>query len=127
MSSKKEEEFICYMLTIRVNMKIYHWSTKSYSRHKASDDFVSELDELSDSFVETYQGNTGKRINLKTYKNLPLMTNTDQNVVEILEQFKDYLTTKFNEIFDSKYTDLYTIRDEILALTNKTLYLYTFQ
>ena len=46
-------------------VKLYHWQTTSYPRHKASDSLVSGIQELIDQFVETYQGKY-QRIYLKS-------------------------------------------------------------
>ena len=35
-------------------MKIYHWNTTSYPRHKASDDLGGKILELTDKFVEIF-------------------------------------------------------------------------
>jgi hypothetical protein len=45
-------EIIHVMMTLRDQVKIYHWQTMSYPRHKATDDLVGLLDEKIDEFVE---------------------------------------------------------------------------
>ncbi len=44
------------MLTIRNQIKLYHWQTKSFARHKATDDLTAALDLAIDNFVEVYMG-----------------------------------------------------------------------
>lgn len=49
-------DLVASMLTIRNQIKLYHWQTHRFSRHKATDDLVSSLDENIDKFVEIYMG-----------------------------------------------------------------------
>ena len=34
------------MLELSAQIKLYHWQTKSYARHKASDSLFSEMNDL---------------------------------------------------------------------------------
>jgi hypothetical protein len=52
---------IHYFLTLRNQIKLYHWSTGSYARHKATDEAVARLDEHIDKYVEVYLGKKGSR------------------------------------------------------------------
>jgi hypothetical protein len=47
---------INFFFQLREQLKLYHWQTHSYSRHKASDETLSALDEAIDTYVETYMG-----------------------------------------------------------------------
>jgi rhodanese-related sulfurtransferase len=40
------------MLVLRNQVKLYHWQTFEYARHKATDDLVSSLDDNIDKFTE---------------------------------------------------------------------------
>ena len=46
-------------LTIRTEIKLYHWQTRSYARHKATDRFLETFEPLVDRFVEAAQGIVG--------------------------------------------------------------------
>ena len=41
-------------------IKLLHWQTKSYARHKAYDDIYHSLGDLVDKFVEMYMGKYGR-------------------------------------------------------------------
>ena len=43
-------------------IKLYHWKTKSYSQHKATDDLHSSLSSSVDTFVEVLMGKYESRI-----------------------------------------------------------------
>jgi hypothetical protein len=38
-------EIVNLMLTLRNQVKIYHWETMQYARHKSTDDLVDKLDD----------------------------------------------------------------------------------
>ena len=38
-----------FFMTMREQIKLYHWQTKLYSRHKATDNVIKELDENIDN------------------------------------------------------------------------------
>ena len=42
-------EIALYFIYIRDQLKIYHWQTKNYARHVASDSFVSSSESLVES------------------------------------------------------------------------------
>ena len=43
---------IHFFFTMREQIKLYHWQTHSYSRHKATDEVIENLDKNIDEFVE---------------------------------------------------------------------------
>lgn len=46
------------LFTFENELRLYHWSTSSYARHKASDELYSFLHEWMDRFVEALAGGT---------------------------------------------------------------------
>ena len=49
-----------FFFQLREQIKLYHWQTHSYARHKATDDVITALDETIDEYVETYMGKYGR-------------------------------------------------------------------
>jgi hypothetical protein len=104
-------------------MKLYHWNTTLYSRHKSSDNFIEKFIDITDRFVEVFIGR---------YKVKPLINNiitdvniiTDDGIIYLLNKSRDYLEKLNDTIKDS---ELLNIRDELLAEINQTLYLFTFK
>jgi hypothetical protein len=97
---------------------MYHWTTTSYSRHKATDEFGQKLLGLLDKFVEVFIGRYKLKPNpcdITIYKQYM----TDSGSENLLKQAQDYL-----QKMQIKDSDLLTIRDELLAEVNQTLYLY---
>ena len=48
----KKQVLVPQLFGFRDQLKMYHWQTKSHSRHVASGDFVTNLTEFIDTFVE---------------------------------------------------------------------------
>ena len=127
---KFEQEVVVKFLQMLNIVKLFHWKTHSYATHKATDELYTNLNTNIDSFVEVLLGKHGDRVNLTHVKHIPIKDFTSQNdFKKELESFKNYLV----DLNDNKAlksmsnSDLYNIRDEILANLNQILYLLTFK
>jgi hypothetical protein len=113
-----------------IMIKLWHWKTHSYATHKATDDLYSKLNESMDTFIEVLLGKTNVRIDLTKQKSLPLFDFTNVSAFKNkIDWFKSYLVALDTNHFMRKMSnsDLYNIRDEILANLNQFLYLLTFK
>ena len=119
---KGNGSIVVAMMTIRDQIKVYHWQTKSFARHKATDEFVTELDGLIDSFVEVYMGKYGLP---KVSGSIKLHNFSESAAKSFVSKQTTYLSKVLPRKLKSTDTDLLNIRDEVLALVNKTLYLFT--
>ena len=111
-------------------IKLYHWKTHSYSQHKATDELSSKLHENVDSFIEVLLGKRGDRINLRHVKRISLKDfDSVSEFKREMEKFKGYLVNLDNEsaLKTMSNSDIYNIRDEMLANINQFLYLLTFK
>jgi hypothetical protein len=109
-------------------MKIYHWQTKVYARHIASDTLIQSLLEKTDKFLETMQGSENKRILLNSKNSsIQLKNESDTSILKVLKSFKEWLEYKLPGYLTEENSDLMNIRDDILGDVNKTIYLFTFQ
>ena len=114
------------LLEFSAQVKLYHWQTKVYARHVASDKLFGEINSLIDKFVEVYIGKYGRPMMAKTYQSLKIDNFSDDIMVTYLQKWVTYLQDKLPTQIDKKDSDLLNIRDEMLALINNTLYLFTF-
>lgn len=105
-------------------IKIYHWQTKSYARHKASDELFDSLNNHIDKFIEIIQGSRNKRIHFNKVQNIPINNVSDNGATKLLTNFRTYLNNDLQLNTDD--TDLLALRDEIVMDINKTLYLFMF-
>ena len=112
------------MLTIRNQIKLYHWQTGSFARHKATDDLTATLDTLIDSFVESYMGKYGRP---KVSGTIKLSNFTEAGARSFVAQKRKYLEVDLPRKIKPSDTDLLNLRDEILGELNKVLYLFSLQ
>jgi hypothetical protein len=121
-------EIAMYFLYVRDQLKIYHWTTETYSRHIASDSFVDKLTNNMDKFMEIIQGSENKRMVLtKKTKEISFDNENDKSIIKVLNDFSDWLINKLPAYLPKKNTDLINIRDDILGDVNNTLYLFTLK
>ena len=111
------------LLTLRNQMKLYHWQTKSYGRHKASDELVEELDSLTDKYIEAYSG-AYQNINLTNTMNIELVNTCDKTISSYLKANKKIINETFDQIKD---TELLNIKDELIGVIDKTIYLFRLE
>lgn len=115
------------LLGIQTLVKIYHFQTLSYARHKASDKLFASLTEKIDQFMEVLQGAWKVRIKMSPKASIPMLNTDDQMIVSIIEEFSSWLIDRMPNILRPQDTELLNIRDEILSTVSQTLYLFTFQ
>jgi len=115
---------IQFFFTMRDQIKLYHWQTVSYARHKATDEVIERLDKNIDRFVEVYIGKYGRpKMRTLTYK-LEQLTDKKASayVHECIKVLQGVLVKGLTAEKDS---DLFTIRDEMLADLDQLVYLFT--
>ena len=116
---------IQFFFAMRDQIKIYHWQTSVYARHKATDDVIKALDESIDKYVEVYMGKYGRpRLGAKTgtihVKNM--------GAKEPTAFVKKCIRTLIEVVpkgLGPADTDLVNLRDEMLGELNQLLYLFT--
>jgi len=120
---------IVLCLEILNTVKLFHWKTKKYSEHKATDELYGELNDKIDDFVEVLIGKDGKRININKSSIKLNDFNNSFNFKKYIAKAKTYLIEMTNNKILNKQenSDLLNIRDEILGILNKFTYLLTFE
>ena len=114
------EEIVSIFLQFQITLKIYHWRTNSYSRHKASDSLIGSLNSHIDKFVEVMQGSRDKKISFSKKGRVDIINVNDKDIITVLKEFKAWF-----EALPLPEKDLQNIREELLADVNQTLYLFT--
>jgi hypothetical protein len=125
-SSQVAGHIAVHLLAYHNMIKVYHWQTRSYAQHKATDKLFNTMIELIDKFVEELQGSWGVRINLQDKTEIPLTNMSDSNFKEVLGTFKNWLSYEVPKYLRPEDTDLTNIRDEIIGAINQCLYLLSF-
>lgn len=116
------ENIICYFFQVQCNIKINHFQTLKYSRHKATDELLDTLLDLSDKFVEVYLGHYNTKPNFMGKYKISIINVDDNDIIKLLEEFKKVLVSFDNKLANN--TELLNIRDDMLAAVNRTLYLF---
>ncbi len=120
-------EHIHFFLNLRDQIKLYHWQTRVYSRHVATDKILESLEKSIDSFVEVYIGKYGRpRV---TGKNATIVLHnlTEAGAVRLINAAVKYLQGPLTKSLVPADTDLMNIRDEMVADLHQLLYLFTLK
>jgi len=124
----EKSELVKMFLEMLTTIKLYHWNTHSYARHKATDELYEKLSDLVDEFVEVMQGKMFSPNRIRTInEEIRAITPTSKEkmvdkILYYIEQLKN-----LNHLFSSKKdSDLLNIRDEMMAHLNQFLYLFSF-
>jgi DNA-binding ferritin-like protein len=123
--SERNASIVHMFLTMLNAVKLYHWKTRSYSQHKATDDLYAGMNEHIDKFVEILMGKEETRVFTHGKMIILADVNKKKQFKTSIYQYRDYLielTRHFNAETD---TDLLNVRDEILGDINQFLYLLT--
>jgi len=118
-------EILHVMLILRNQIKIYHWETFSFGRHKATDELVERLDDNIDKFTEAYMGRYGRPKFSVFLGKLQVYDTTDKKAPQLLTEAVQWLTKQLPKYLKKEDTDLLNIRDEILGDIQQARYLFT--
>lgn len=119
-------EHVQFFFGMREQIKLYHWQTYSYSRHKATDEVIDKLDKNIDEFVEVYMGKYGRpKVTAKT-ASIRVANLSEKAAVKFVQTCIQVLRDELPKDLDAKKdTDLLNLRDEMLGDLNQLLYLFT--
>lgn len=126
LENNKKSHLVKIFLEMLNVVKLYHWKTRSFSLHKATDELYERLNGHIDTFVEVLLGKDQSRIKMIEREIDLLDYEKKTDFQSRIFEYRAFLTG-LNEYFDEKRdTDLLNIRDEILGDINQFLYLMTF-
>ncbi len=118
-------EIIKFFFDLQLNIKLYHWMTTSFPRHKAADELFDKVLEKSDKFMEVYIGKYGRHAMTKKDSNIHVQNLDDKSVLKFLDTCIAYLVKDLPKSLDKNDVDLFNLRDEMIATLNQTKYLFT--
>jgi Family of unknown function (DUF5856) len=119
-------EYAHFLFELQTTVKLYHWNTSSFSRHRAADELFDALLDLSDKFMEIYIGKYSRpraggrdiQLNIRQLDDKEMTSYLKESVRKLHS-----LSAGMSELD----TDLTTIVDELLGKLNQTLYLFTLR
>ena len=118
---------IHFFLHLRDQIKLYHWQTRVYSRHIATDTILEKLEKSIDSYVEIYIGKYGRPKVSGKNASITLQNLTEAGATRLIVAAVKYLQGPLTKTLKPIDTDLMNVRDEIVADLNQLLYLFTLK
>ena len=85
------------------------------------------LGELIDEFVESSMGKYGRFVLDDDTKNITLINLSEMNPSDMIKTCVDALIEFSSDLDETRDTDLLNLRDEMVGLLNKLLYLLTLE
>jgi DNA-binding ferritin-like protein len=116
------EEMALFAVTLlhsSTNTHLEHWSTNSYSQHKALGKFYEEIIEATDDLVECYMGKYGQIKNFPDSYHKPTGT-----PLEYLKKLQAFVKEARNNL--PKDTEICQLIDNIAQLIDTTIYKLQF-
>ena len=123
-ATKSGGDIVTHLLTIRNQIKLYHWQTKQFARHTATDALTTALDLNIDAFVESYMGRYGRP---SVSGSIKLHNFSESAAKSFVAKETKYLETELPKKIGKGDTDLLNLRDTILGDLTKVSYLFTLQ
>lgn len=114
-----------FMLHMQSQVRLYHWQTRSYARHRASDELLASLSDLADRFIESLIGNEDGVRPASVRAMSPLKDFDDDDIKTFLLKSIKFLTNVVPRLVREDAA-LLSIRDEIVTVLQRTIYLMTF-
>ena len=118
-------DHIHFFLQLRDQIKLYHWQTRVYARHIATDQMLEKLEKHIDSFVEVYIGKYGRpRV---TGKNAEITVHnmTEAGASRMLQAALRYLQGPLTRSLREGDHDLFALRDDLMEDLHQLAYLFT--
>ena len=118
---------INFFFSMREQIKLYHWQTHIFARHKATDDLLDSLDKVIDEYVEVYMGKYGRpKLTTKT-NTFKLQNMNEKMATRFIKECISYIQGPLVKKLEESDSELLNVRDEMLADLNKVMYLFTLQ
>jgi hypothetical protein len=126
-SPEKKAHIVRIFIEMLNIVKLYHWKTKSYPQHKATDELYEKLNTNIDRFVEVLLGKDESRIKMVEKRMVLIEAENTKGIKAKIHEYRSFLID-MNRFFDKdKDSDLLSIRDDILESLNQFLYLLTLK
>jgi hypothetical protein len=116
-------DHIHFFLQLKNQIKLYHWQTKVYARHIATDTQLAKLEEKIDSFVEVYIGKYGRPKLTGKNASFSLQNLTEAGAVRMIKAAANVIKNIYKQV--QMHSDLINILDDMLKELGQLLYLFT--
>lgn len=121
MTHTEEHAILQQMMSLVGQIKLFHWATMCYAKHKALDDLYEVISDKVDLFIESYMGRMKDKQPLKKF-NVATSASTDTKKIEkYLEDEREKLLALNNKM--PGYPELQNILQEMAAEMSKAIYI----
>lgn len=117
-----KEELQSSFFQVRDCVHYLHLQTTSFAEHKALGKYYESWIDLADTFLESFYGKYGRITQPPV-----ISVGSNMGSVEYLKGVQQMLTFDARKILLPTDTELNNILDEMLALTDQTLYLLSLK
>lgn len=117
------DKVIRFFMRLQNNILLYHWSTRSYNRHRASDDLYTNLATLVDKYMEVYFGKYGRPGAGPGEYMLKVSKINDVEMVMYMRTVSRFMENNKAMFCPNKDADLGNVLDEMITETNRAVYL----
>ena len=118
------DQLIARMFRLEMQLRLYHWNTKNYARHKASCEAIQQVVSSMDRIVETLLGSFARASVVPQSLDLKVHTLNDSDMPQYLLKFCEYLQS-WNSLAGLNDTEILNLRDELLGHLKQVIYLMT--
>lgn len=125
-SNKQKARIVTVFLEMMNTIKLFHWKTKTYSQHIASDEFYEKIGESTDKFIEILLGKCKQRIDMIDNRMKLIDIKAADNLKEKMFEYRSFMIDLDIFLHPKRDSDLISIRDDILGQINRFLYFLSF-
>lgn len=118
-------DHIHFFLQLRDQIKLYHWQTRVYARHIATDQMLEKLEKHIDSFVEVYIGKYGRPRVVGKNAEITVHNMTEAGANRMLQAALRYLQGPLTRSLREGDYDLFALRDDLMEDLHQLAYLFT--
>lgn len=118
-------KFISILFHANLQSKMWHLETESFAEHKALQNFYESIEDLTDTYAEVCFGKHGRKSFAGV--NMKFQGYDSEKLRMFFKKLAETLSGEAREMLTDKDTELANIMDEMLSLTNNTIYLLTLK
>lgn len=120
----EEHKLIEYFLGLLNQIKVFHWATMEYGKHKALDELHSNMSSLVDKLVEVFIGRYKKQP-IQNFK-ISMTAHSDMTKLNKFLEVERESIRKLHIHFKG-VNEIQNIIDEMLVSMNQSIYLCNFR
>lgn len=79
------------LMYFQLNLKTYHWNTRSYARHLASSELVDEIEKFTDAYIENMQEILRDKTPFQGHKIDLIDTSTEEDGEVLVRDLLDFI------------------------------------